>query len=51
MGTPLYLKPLKLGFDMSFCSATKYFLDTLMYGPFAVNKSFKKIMFLQIIWL
>ena len=24
-GTPLYLKPLKLGFDMSFCSATKYF--------------------------
>ena len=24
-GTPLYLKPLKLGFDMSFSSATKYF--------------------------
>jgi cystathionine beta-lyase len=24
-GTPLYLKPLKIGFDMSFSSATKYF--------------------------
>ena len=24
-GTPLYLKPLKIGFDMSFTSATKYF--------------------------
>ena len=47
-GTPLYLKPLKLGFDMSFCSATKYFSghSDAMGGSLAVNKNiFKKIMF------
>ena len=47
-GTPLYLKPLKLGFDMSFCSATKYFSghSDAMGGSLAVNKKvFKKIMF------
>ncbi len=47
-GTPLYLKPLKLGFDMSFCSATKYFSghSDAMGGSLAVNqKVFKKIMF------
>ena len=46
--TPLYLKPLKLGFDMSFCSATKYFSghSDAMGGSLAVNqKVFKKIMF------
>ena len=47
-GTPLYLKPLKLGFDMSFCSATKYFSghSDAMGGSLAVNKKvFNKIMF------
>ena len=47
-GTPLYLKPLKLGFDMSFCSATKYFSghSDAMGGSLAVNQIvFKKIMF------
>ena len=47
-GTPLYLKPLNLGFDMSFCSATKYFSghSDAMGGSLAVNKKvFSKIMF------
>jgi cystathionine beta-lyase len=47
-GTPLYLKPLKLGFDMSFTSATKYFSghSDAMGGSLAVNKKvFKKVMF------
>ena len=47
-GTPLYLKPLGLGFDMSFSSATKYFSghSDAMGGSLAVNKKvFKKIMF------
>ena len=47
-GTPLYLKPLKLGFDMSFCSATKYFSghSDAMGGSLAVSqKVFKKIKF------
>ena len=47
-GTPLYLKPLKLGFDMSFSSATKYLSghSDAMGGSLAVNKKvFKKIMF------
>jgi len=47
-GTPLYLKPLKLGFDMSFSSATKYFSghSDAMGGSLAVSKKvFKKIMF------
>ncbi len=47
-GTPLYLKPLKIGFDMSFTSATKYFSghSDAMGGSLAVNKKvFKKVMF------
>tara|TARA_B100001093_G_scaffold404716_1_gene392860 strand:+ start:2100 stop:3290 length:1191 start_codon:yes stop_codon:yes gene_type:complete len=47
-GTPLYLKPLKIGFDLSFCSATKYFSghSDAMGGSLAVNKKvFKKVMF------
>ncbi len=47
-GTPLYLKPIKIGFDMSFCSATKYFSghSDAMGGSLAVNKKvYKKIMF------
>jgi len=47
-GTPLYLKPIKLGFDMSFSSATKYFSghSDAMGGSLAVNKKvFKQIMF------
>tara|TARA_B100000963_G_scaffold4077_1_gene3127 strand:- start:98 stop:1294 length:1197 start_codon:yes stop_codon:yes gene_type:complete len=47
-GTPIYLKPLKLGFDMSFSSATKYFSghSDAMGGSLAVNKKvFKQIMF------
>ena len=40
-----YLKPLKIGFDMSFTSATKYFSghSDAMGGSLAVNKKvFKK---------
>ena len=47
-GTPLYLKPLKIGFDMSFSSATKYFSghSDAMGGSLAINKKvFKQIMF------
>ena len=47
-GTPLYLKPLKIGFDISFSSATKYFSghSDAMGGTLAVNKKvYKKIMF------
>ena len=47
-GTPLYLKPLKIGFDMSFTSATKYFSghSDAMGGSLAVNKKvFKKVKF------
>ena len=47
-GTPLYLKPLKLGFDMSFSSATKYFSghSDAMGGSLAVNKKvYKQVMF------
>ncbi len=47
-GTPLYLKPLKIGFDMSFSSATKYFSghSDAMGGTLSVNKRvFNKIMF------
>ena len=47
-GTPLYLKPLEIGFDMSFSSATKYFSghSDAMGGSLAVNKKvYKKIMF------
>ena len=47
-GTPLYLKPLALGFDMSFTSATKYFSghSDAMGGSLAVNKKvFSKVMF------
>ena len=46
-GTPLYLKPLKVGFDISFSSATKYFSghSDAMGGTLAVNKKvYKKIM-------
>ena len=46
-GTALYLKPLKLGFDISFCSATKYLSghSDAMGGTLSVNKKvFKKIM-------
>ena len=47
-GTPLYCQPLKIGFDMSFVSATKYFSghSDAMGGSLAVNKKvFKKVMF------
>ena len=30
-GTPYYLKPIKLGFDMSIVSATKYYSGCLLY--------------------
>ena len=45
-GTALYLKPIKIGFDMSFCSATKYLSghSDAMGGTLAVNKKvYKKI--------
>jgi cystathionine beta-lyase len=47
-GTALYLKPLEIGFDMSFCSATKYLSghSDAMGGTLSVNKKvFKKIKF------
>ena len=47
-GTALYCKPLKIGFDISFCSATKYLSghSDAMGGTLAVNKKvYKKIMF------
>ncbi|MBO6482512.1 MAG: cystathionine beta-lyase [Pelagibacteraceae bacterium] len=39
-GTPLFFKPLKLGFDISISSATKYFSghSDVMLGTVAVNK-------------
>ena len=47
-GTPLYLKPLKIGFDISISSATKYFSghSDAMGGTLAVNKYlYKRINF------
>ena len=47
-GTPLYLKPIPLGFDLSISSATKYFSghSDAMGGSLAVNKNvYKKIKF------
>ena len=47
-GTALHLKPLNIGFDLSFCSATKYYSghSDAMGGSLAVNKKvFKKVMF------
>jgi cystathionine beta-lyase len=39
-GTPLFLKPLEIGFDMSISSATKYFSghSDVLVGTLAVNK-------------
>ena len=39
-GTPLFIKPLKLGFDMSISSGTKYFSghSDVMLGSLSVNK-------------
>ena len=45
-GTPYFLKPIKLGFDMSIVSATKYYSghSDVMGGSLAVNKKvFKKV--------
>ena len=45
-GTPYYLKPIKLGFDMSIVSATKYYSghSDVMGGSLAVNKRvFKQV--------
>ena len=45
-GTPYYLKPIKLGFDMSIVSATKYYSghSDVMGGSLAVNKKvFKQV--------
>jgi len=47
-GTPLYLKPIPLGFDLSISSATKYFSghSDAMGGTLSVNKNvYKKIKF------
>ena len=46
-GTPYFLKPIKLGFDMSIVSATKYYSghSDVMGGSLAVNK--KSILKLQ----
>ena len=46
-GTPYYLKPIKLGFDMSIVSATKYYSghSDVMGGSLAVSKKvFKKVL-------
>ncbi len=39
-GTPFFIKPLKLGFDMSISSGTKYFSghSDVMLGSLSVNK-------------
>ena len=45
-GTPYFLKPIKLGFDMSVVSATKYYSghSDVMGGSLAVNKKvFRKV--------
>lgn len=45
-GTPYYFKPIKLGFDMSIVSATKYYSghSDVMGGSLAVNKKvFQKV--------
>ena len=45
-GTPYFLKPIKLGFDMSIVSATKYYSghSDVMGGSLSVNKKvFKKV--------
>ena len=45
-GTPYFLKPIKLGFDMSIVSATKYYSghSDVMGGSLAVNKKvFKQV--------
>ena len=45
-GTPYYLKPIKLGFDMAIVSATKYYSghSDVMGGSLAVNKKvFEKV--------
>ena len=45
-GTPYFFKPIKLGFDMSIVSATKYYSghSDVMGGSLAVNKKvFKKV--------
>ena len=45
-GTPYFLKPIKLGFDMSIVSATKYYSghSDVMGGSLAVNKKvFNKV--------
>jgi len=47
-GTPLYLKPLSLGFDVSISSATKYFSghSDAMGGTLSVNKkTYNKVKF------
>ena len=46
-GTPYFIKPIKLGFDMSIVSATKYYSghSDVMGGSLAVSKRiFKKVM-------
>jgi len=47
-GTPLFIKPLKLGFDMSISSGTKYFSghSDVMLGSLSVNKKvYEKVRF------
>ncbi len=47
-GTPFFIKPLKLGFDMSISSATKYLSghSDVMLGSLSVNKNvYKKVKF------
>ncbi len=49
-GTPYFLKPIKLGFDMSIVSATKYYSghSDVMGGSLAVNKKvFEKVKFAE----
>ncbi len=49
-GTPFFIKPLKLGFDMSISSGTKYFSghSDVMLGSLSVNKKvYKKVRFVN----
>ena len=49
-GTPYFLKPIKLGFDMSIVSATKYYSghSDVMGGSLAVNKKVFKLSLIHI---
>ena len=53
-GTPFFIKPLKLGFDMSISSGTKYFSghSDVMLSSLSVNKKvYNKVRFATNFWV